>query len=129
MERTIYNVIFKYIIENKLLTKFQGAYIPNASTESQVLEIYHRIVTALDLGKEIRFLFLDVSKAFDKVWHRGLLSKLKRYGITGKLHTWITDYLTNRKQRVAIDGANSEYISLKSGVPQGSILGPLLFLL
>ena len=54
---------------------------------------------------------------------------MKRYGITGKLHTWITDYLTNRKQRVAIDGANSEYISLKSGVPQGSILGPLLFLL
>ena len=69
-----------------------------------------------------------MSAAFDKVWHAGLLAKLKKYGITGKLHAWIEDYLANRKQRVVLEGRNSEYRQLSSGVPQGSILGPLLFL-
>ena len=78
MERVVYNSIFKFLIENDLLSKYQGAYLPNASTETQVLEIYHKILEALDAGKEIRFLFLDVSKAFDKVWHRGLVAKLER---------------------------------------------------
>ena len=129
MERAIYNGIFSYVIENDILTKYQGAYLPNSSTETQVLEIYHRILQALDEGKEIIFLFLDVSKAVDKVWHQGLLTKLECYGITGKLLRWITDYLTDRKQRVTIEGASSEFVNLTAGVPQGSILGPLLFLL
>ena len=129
MERCVYDVLFKYLIEEKLLTKYQAAYLPNSSTETQVLEIYHHILDALDKGKDIRFLFLDISAAFDKVWHKGLLAKLEKYGIKGRLYKWIENYLQNRTQRVVIEGKTSKPTMLNSGVPQGSILGPLLFLI
>ena len=128
MERCIHNIMFKFLSDEKLLTKFQAAYTPNSSTETQLLDIYHHIISALDGGKDMRFLFLDMSAAFDKVWHTGLLAKLDKHGIHRKLLKWIKDYLSDRKQRVVIEGKNSEYIKLTSGVPQGSILGPLLFL-
>ena len=71
---------------------------------------------------------MDISKAFDRVWHEGLIFKLKSYGIEGKLLKWLESYLINRKQRVIIDGISSDWRELEAGVPQGSILGPLLFL-
>jgi hypothetical protein len=80
-------------------------------------------------GKEIRVVFMDISKAFDRVWHKGLLHKLKINGITGKLLEWLKDYLTDREQRVIINGEHSEWGHIKAGVPQGSVLGPLLFLI
>ena len=70
-----------------------------------------------------------ISKAFDRVWHKGLLYKLQTVGITGYLLQWFTDYLNNRKQRVVLPGVFSHWTDLKAGVPQGSILGPLLFLI
>ena len=70
-----------------------------------------------------------MSKAFDKVWHKGLLFKLKSYGIEGKFFNLLDNYLTNRKQRVTINGQGSDWKNISSGVPQGSVLGPLLFLL
>ena len=73
--------------------------------------------------------FLDVSKAFDRVWHRGLIIKLRQYGIDGDLLTWITDYLDDRKQRVVIKSYMSSFKNVKAGVPQCSVLGPLLFLI
>ena len=72
--------------------------------------------------------FLDAAKAFDKVWHVGLLFKLKQLGIEDALLSWLSSYLTNRKQRVVINGAHSTWAFLEAGVPQGSIYGPLLFL-
>ena len=72
--------------------------------------------------------FCDISKAFDRVWHKGLLCKLKAAGITGATLRWFTDYLNGRKQRVVIPGAMSDWAYIKTGVPQGSILGPILFL-
>jgi ribonuclease P/MRP protein subunit RPP40 len=72
--------------------------------------------------------FFDISKAFDKVWHPGLLNKLKQCGIDGALLQWYTSYLLDRKQRVVISGETSDIKRLHAGVPQGSILGPLLFL-
>ena len=76
-----------------------------------------------------KLLFLDVSKAFDKVWHRGLIYKLNRLGISGELLEFFRDYLEDRQQRVALKGALSSWITIKAGVPQGSIMGPILFLI
>jgi hypothetical protein len=80
-------------------------------------------------GKEIRIVFLDISKAFDRVWHKGLLNKLKAAGITGRLLAWLKNYLQDRQQRVGLNGQFSEWGKIKAGVPQGSVLGPLLFLI
>jgi retron-type reverse transcriptase len=73
--------------------------------------------------------FCDISKVFDKVWHKGLLYKLKTIGVRDPLLGWFESYLTNRKQQVVIDGKSSEWQCIKAGVPQGSVLGPLLFLI
>ena len=72
--------------------------------------------------------FLDICKAFDRVWHKGLLHKLKACSIGGSLLMWLTDYLLNRKIRVVINGQDAPWVDTNAGVPHGSILGPLLFL-
>jgi hypothetical protein len=94
----------------------------------QLTSIVDKIYRALEDGKDINMVFLDVSKAFDKVWHRGLLHKLQTNGIDGNLFSWIKDYLTNRTIRVVINGQSAPWAETNAGVPQGSILGPLLFL-
>jgi retron-type reverse transcriptase len=96
---------------------------------TQLIEIYDQFCKAVSAGKDIRVVFLDISKAFDRVWHEGLIYKLKGHGIKGTLLKWIQSYLKDRQQRVIINGAKSEWGSIKAGVPQGSVLGPLLFLI
>ena len=76
----------------------------------------------------MRVVFLDMSKAFDKVWHKGIVHKLKRNGVSGSFLRWFKSYLAGRRQRVVIDGSFSDYQPVKTDVPQGSILGPLLSL-
>ena len=90
--------------------------------------MYNSFCEAVDSGKEVRVVFCDISKAFDRVWHNGLLFKLKSIGISGKLLNWFSNYLADRKQCVVINGNTSEFKLVEAGVPQGSILGPLLFL-
>lgn len=80
-------------------------------------------------SQEVRAVFLDICKAFDKVWHKGLIFKLKQNGISGNLLHFFENYLRNRKQRFALNGTFSDYASIDSGVPKGSVLGPLLFLI
>ena len=87
------------------------------------------ICQSLDNGLETRAVFLDISKAFDKVWHEGLLFKLKLNGISGNLLKVITDFLYQRKKRVGLNGQHSSWTNVQAGVPQESILGPLFFLI
>ena len=82
-----------------------------------------------DNGFEVRAIFLDISKAFDKDWHKGLVFELKQNGVTGDLLNILTDFLKERKQRVVLNGQHSKWSNISAGVPQGSILGPLLFLI
>ena len=84
---------------------------------------------ALDIRHEIRAVSLDISRGFDAVWHPILLSKLSAYGIQGQLPSWITDFLHSRRQRVALNGTLSCPLPVKAGVPQGNVLGPVLFLI
>ena len=102
--------------------------LPGDSTVNQLTFLYNKICKALDEGLEVRFIFFDVSKAFDKVWHKGLIFKLNRAGIHEKLVAWFSDYLCNRCQKVVLPGCRSNTTHLNAGVPQGSVLGPLLFL-
>ena len=120
--------VFNFLRANSVLTNLQSGFIPADSTVNQLVDIYNTFCKALDEGKEVRAIFCDVSKAFDRVWHKGLLFKLKSVGITDSLLDWFEDCLSNTKQRVVLPGATSRWTNIKTGVPQGSILGPLLFL-
>ena len=83
----------------------------------------------IDDGNDVLMIFFDISKAFDRVWHNGLLFKLKHIGISGKLIDWFKSYVSRRKQRVVIRGQSSTFLEVKYEVPQGSVLGPILFLI
>ena len=116
-------------MENNILTSFQSGFRRGDSTVNHLSYLYNTFCQALDAGKEVRAIFCDISKAFDRVWHAGLIHKLKSAGISGNLLSWFTNYLTGRKQRVVMSGVQSAWNFISAGVPQGSILGPLLFLL
>ena len=129
LEKIVHKHLFNFIRDNNILTTLQSGFVPGDSTVNQLVDIYNTFCHSLDQGKEVRAVFCDLSKAFDRVWHRGLLYKLESAGISGSLLLWFKDYLNDRKQRVVLPGSASSWAFIKAGVPQGSILCPLLLLI
>ena len=130
-ERIIFNPIFEYLKKNSLLCPNQSGFRPFDSCENQLLSIVHDIYANFDQHPtlEMRANFLDISKAFDKVWHEGLIFKLESIGISGNLLSLFKSFLSNRFQRVVLNGQCSSWSSVLAGVPQGSVLGPLFLLI
>ena len=129
MERLIYDQFIDYINENEILSDLQFGFQKNKSTEHAISSIISNITEAYSKQQSSYCIFLDFAKAFDTVNHEILLDKLQYYGIRGTALKWFQSYLNDRMQCTEIGNTQSDLKYVKCGVPQGSILGPLLFLL
>jgi hypothetical protein len=119
--------VFNHVSRHKYIHKLQSGFLPGYSTSHQLVEIDHCILTAFENQTPLTSTFCDVSKAFDHVWIIGLIYKLEKYGARGNILEWFKSYLTDRKQKVVLNGTESDVGCLYAGVPQGSILDPILF--
>ena len=120
---------YKHLEQHNILVDCQHGFRSKRSTETQLVTTVHDIAHTLQRTSSVHLAILDFSKAFDKVPHQRLLSKLEFYGVRGQLHQWIMSFLTKRSQQVVCNGATSTKQKVNSGVPQGTVLGPLFFLL
>ena len=128
-EKITRNRIVKYLEDNKLFNNSQHGFRRQRSCLSQLLSHFEKVLSKLEADENVDVIYLDFAKAFDKVDHNILLQKLRSLGIHGKLYDWIASFLLDRSQQVSVNGHLSEKVHVKSGVPQGSVLGPLLFLI
>jgi hypothetical protein len=129
LEKVVYERLISFLIKHNVLNKSQFGFRKNHSTALALLEVLDNIYSKLDKHETVVGIFLDLQKAFDTVNHEILLYKLHSYGIRGVMHSWFASYLTNRLQFTSVDNVNSGLAMVTCGVPQGSVLGPLLFLI
>lgn len=129
LEHVIANYVYEFLSEHNVLSKHQHGFRRGLSTVTQLVTTVHEFSRVLDVSGQTDVLFLDLCKAFDKVPHGKLLHKLQRIGLPTKIVLWIQAYLQDRRQYVVIGNSSSTVLRVSSGVPQGSVLGPLLFLI
>ena len=130
LEKLVYSSRYSHLTGNNLISDRQSGYRAGHSTQLQLTYLTHNIYRYLDSGRDVTAIYLDISKYFDKIWHEGLLYKCKNdFFISGSLFSWLKSYLTDRTQRVRVGDAFSTTKMIKAGVPQGSVLGPLLALM
>ena len=129
LEKIVHKHLFNFIRDNNILTALQSGFVPGDSIVNQLVDIYNTFCHSLDQGKEVRAVFCDISKAFDRVWHQGLLYKLESTGISGSLLSWFNDYLNDRNRELYFQVQLLLGHLLRLAYLKDLILGPLLFLI
>ena len=128
MEHIIYSQVMKHYTKHNFINGVQHGFLKGLSCDTERVTTVEELQRGLDKKAQYDGIVLDFQKAFDKVSHRHLLRKLHASGVRSELHQWMAAYLAQRTQRVVVDGAMSQEARVLSGVPQGTVLGPLLFL-